>query len=193
MIENDIKRIADALENLAELVKGNREASSNMAEALLTLAQQNPAPAEPRKRKAKTEDPAAPVAAPAAETKTVPSKLGDMVEVVYERVPAHLSCKLANAPAEPEAKPAPVAAPSEPVKAEAPAPAPVAAPSEPVKAEAKPARVPSLDEVKFALMSVMQDRGQDAAANIVRKFGVEKARDLKETDYAAVVAMCKGK
>jgi outer membrane biosynthesis protein TonB len=170
MLEQDIKRIADALEALAETVKGNRLASASMAEALLALASAQQNPAEPRKRKAKTEEPT-----PAT------------VEVVKPE-PA------APAPVEP-VKPAP--APVEPVKPEPAKPesAPVeVAKPEPAKPEpVKPARLPSLDEVKFALMSCMQDRGQDAALAIVRKFGVDKARDLKETDYAAVIALCKEK
>lgn len=68
--------------------------------------------------------------------------------------------------------------------AAAPTPPPAAADS----SQAKPV---TYDDVKTAVLELIKKKGRDAAADVLSRFGVQKAPDLREEHYSEAVEMCK--
>lgn len=120
------------------------------------------APLPPSAFQAGSPAPQAPVAPPAAAAAEAPGK------PKTARAP-----KAAPAPTEPTAQAAAVGAPEPKVEPSAPA---AAAPA------------PSYDDVKAVLISMTSTHGRDAVVDLLARYGVKRAPDLKPETYADLLA-----
>ncbi len=109
---------------------------------------------------------------------------GPLAEAINNLAAALVSAKqtdaiIEKASTKPRAKKAEPEAPAPEVKAE-PVPEPEAAPAGPTR-----------DEAKKAVLTVAKEKGHDAAAGLLAKFGATKISEVKEEDIAAIIEAAK--